>query len=114
MTFRRHRKMHPIDRLVVALNSAAIHIHVKAAREIAGRDAERIPVSNMERGAHPKAEIARTGRRMLRDLANKQPDELADAKSVLTDCANALASRFEETSFQQLGKRRRGDARPAP
>jgi hypothetical protein len=37
-------------------------------REIAAHEADRIPVSNMERGNHPKAEMAKTGRRLMREL----------------------------------------------
>jgi hypothetical protein len=33
-------------------------------------------------------------------------------EAVLLGCADAIASRFEETSVK-LGKRRRGEARPA-
>lgn len=107
MKSRRRRQLDPITRLAVALRAAAYRIEAPAIRNIARDSAERIPVSRMEMGHHAKAEMARTGRRLLKALPDLAADELEDARSRLLACADAITSRFEETDFQQLGKPRR-------
>jgi hypothetical protein len=103
----RRRALHPITRLALAFRAAAFRIDIAAVRRIAAYDAERIPVSKMEMGRHPKAEMARTGRRLLKALPTIAPEEWEGTRITLRACADAITSRFEETDVQMLGKPRR-------
>lgn len=108
----RRRRIHPLSRLALAMGVAARDIALPAARVQAARDAENIPVSNIERGRGKKGEMARLGRATLASLPGLAPEQFADAQSVLRGCRDAVMARFEETSFVQLGRRRRGGTRP--
>lgn len=97
----------PVMRLALACRVAALRIEHPGFRTIAARQATGIPVSRMEMGNHPKADMARMGRRLLMQLPDMAPADWPDAAMRLRACANAIASRFEETDVQRLGPRRR-------
>jgi hypothetical protein len=103
----RRRTQHPVARLALAFRTAALRIDLPAVRRIAACDAARIPVTHMEIGRHHKADMARLGRRLLKALPDMPPEEWESARASLRACADAIASRFEETDVVILGRPRR-------
>ncbi|MBV9549828.1 MAG: hypothetical protein JO256_09175 [Alphaproteobacteria bacterium] len=103
----RRRRHHPFDALALAMRSAAANIEITRFREIGARAAASIPVLLCERGTGRRAEMARLGRKLLAGLPALAPQDFAEAQKLLRAYADALASRFEETSVERLGTRRR-------
>lgn len=108
---RRFRGSHPMDRLANAMGAAAANIESPRFRKMLAADADRIPVTNPERGSGRRGEMARLGRKTLaslKDLVDPTPDQLQELQMVLRGCRDAVQSRFEVTSEIKLGERRRG------
>lgn len=103
---KRRRLPHPMTRLATALRVAALRINEPTFRKIAVDTVKTIPVCNAEIGGGRRGEMARLGRKTLLRLQEITPDQFEDAASVMRACADAVMSRFEETSVVILGERR--------
>lgn len=110
---RSRRRYDPFRELISEIRTAAAQINTPQARQVAAREADRIPLTQTERAHGAKAKIAGLARAQMRALPNLSPDKYADAVSVLRGCADALTSRFEVTSEVQLGRSRRSNHQAA-
>lgn len=101
------RRPDPLTRLVLAFRVAALGVNVPMARDIAAREADRIPETRVEKAHGGKAKVAEQGRAILRHLPTMAPDDRPQAARDLRACADALQSAFHITSEVKLGDRRR-------
>lgn len=98
----RMRRYNPMADLIRSIRVAAAQIDIPRAREIAAREAERIPLTMTEKAHGAKAKVAGLARAQMKALPGLSPEALPDAVDVLRGCADALDSRFEVTSETHL------------
>lgn len=109
------RRKNPLEALLFQIRIAANNITQPAFRRAAAHDADSLAQTWPEKVRGRRGEAATMARAIMRRLPEMPPEELAQAKTDLLACHDAIGSRFEETSVVTLGtKRRRAEARPAP
>lgn len=111
---RRRHSYDPLRDLIRALRVAAAQIDTPRAREIAAREADRIPLTRTEKAHGAKAKIAALARCQMRRLPMLEGQAVIDAKAVLIGCADALASDFRpEPEPRPVARKGRRDGNPA-
>jgi hypothetical protein len=105
MRFKQPRRRDPFRELISAIRVAARQIEIPAARRIAARQADQIPLTFVERAHGGRAKMAKLARQQMRSLSRLAPEDYADVAAILFGCADALDSHFEITSEIHLGRK---------